>query len=554
MDEEIIYKPRKKYFTPLEESVEDIIIFKPKKYYTPLEEITSKPPSPSKLPIPTFSVSEKKPSPIKSIQEKVLGVGTYGCTFYPAKSCDPGNKQLDNKVGKVFYDEESWDQEKIENEKIRKVDPEGKFTLLSNIPNNSCKINRKLYNLAECKDEMKWGPDQPYYQIIYNMGGKDLESIMKDPKNNLFNHNDSTLKFSYVKYFNSFKPILEGFNREAWKNESIAHTDIKGLNITVKDDGKGNLIDFGLMMPCKQIYSKDAKVDMNGGYMYWPADFNIFFNIMKKFNVLSRRSGLNLLIINNQIRNIINNINTNDDYYVSLIDSLTISPEQFMNYYELIPYGTTLLSAVQTKVENGEFPLQTFDILAFNSDFHLNELINAYTNTLYELKEQLLKVKSKDPSITDTTTLNPDFVNDLLAKIFIKKCNNIDIYMLGLAMLAGLVLAYKSGKLPLDNRFNEAIDYISYLINFNMYQRYSPEQALSDLNEIIESLNKVEDIDLSTLRGGGFTRKIKFIHGLNSKKQIKNRKNKSNKNKNQRQTKRKNKYLNKNKRRKTNKK
>ena len=551
MDEEIIYKPRKKYFTPLEDSVEDIIIFKPKKYYTPLEETTLKPPSPSKLPIPTFSVSEKKSSPIKTIPEKVLGVGTYGCTFYPAKSCDSGNKQLDNKVGKVFYDEESWDQEKIENEKIRKVDPEGKFTLISNIPNNSCKINKNLYNLAECKDDMKWGPDQPYYQIIYNMGGKDLESIMKDPKNNLFKHNNPALNFSYVKQFNSFKPILEGFNREAWKNESIAHTDIKGLNITVKDDGKGNLIDFGLMMPCKEIYSKDAKVDMNGGYMYWPPDFNIFFNIMKKFNVLSRRVGLNLLTINNQINNIINNINTNDDYYVTLIDSINISPDQFMNYYELIPYGTTLLSAVQTKVENGEFPLQTFDILAFNSDFHLNELINAYINTLYGLKETILKVKSKDPSITDTTTLNSEFVNELLSKIFIQKCNNIDIYMLGLTMLAGLVLAYKSGKLILDNRFNEAIDYISYLINFNMYQRYSPEKALSDLNEIIESLNKVEDIDLSTLRGGGFTRKIKFIHGLNSKKQIKNRKNKSNKNKKQRQTKRKNKYLNKNKRRKT---
>jgi hypothetical protein len=226
-----------------------------------------------------------------------------------------------------------------------------------------------------------------------------------------------------------------------------------------------------------------------------------------------------------------------------------------MTYYELIPYGTTLLSAIQTKVENREFPLQTFDILAFNSDFHLNELINSYANTLYELKNQLLKEKSKNPVFTDTRMLDPEFVNRLLANIFIEKCNNIDIYMLGLAMLSGLVLAYKSGKLPLDNRFNEAIDYISYLINFNMYQRYSPEQALSDLNEIIESLNKVEEINLSTLRGGGFTRKIKFIHGINGKnKQIKNRKNKNKKTYNKNQTKRKNKYLNNNKRRKTNKK
>lgn len=536
LDEEIIYKPRKKYI-PLEENNEEVILFEPKR------PTLIKAPSPSKLPLPKFT---KRMRPIEEarksktiIPERVLGTGTYGCTIYPAKSCGPSPIQLDDEVAKVFYDKDSWDEERIENAKIKRLDPNGKFTLISNIPNNSCEIKKKIYNLSECKDEMKWGPDQPYYQIIYNMGGKDLESIMKDPTNNLFKHNNPALKFSYVKYFNAFKPILEGLNREAWKNEAVAHTDIKGMNITVKDDGKGNLIDFGLMMPCKQIYSKDAKVDMNGGYMYWPPDFNIFFNIMKKINILSRRTGLSLANIDYQISNIVNNINTNDDYYVQLVDTIIKSPYEFMGYYELVPYGTTLLSEVQTKVENGEFPLQTFDVLAFNSNFHLNELINAYINTLYELKDQLLKLKSRDPSITDITTLNSEIVNDLLAKIFIEKCNNIDIYMIGLAMLAGLVLAYKSGKLILDNRFNEAIDYISYLINFNMYQRYAPEQALNDLNEIIESLNKVEDIDLSTLRGGGFTRKIKFIHGINGKKYNRNIRGKKN-----RKTKHK-KYLNK---------
>ena len=144
-------------------------------------------------------------------KDKVLGVGTYGCAIYPAKSCDESHKQLDNYVAKVFYDEDGYKDELKENEIIKELDPSSRFTLLSGMGNDNCKIG-KIYDFTDCNNPEQWGEPEKYYQIIYKMGGKDLENIMNDKTSTLFKHDDPRLTFSYVKYLNAFRSIFEGFN------------------------------------------------------------------------------------------------------------------------------------------------------------------------------------------------------------------------------------------------------------------------------------------------------------------------------------------------------
>jgi len=489
-------------------------------------------------------------------KDKVLGVGTYGCAIYPAKSCDPSHKQLENYVAKVFYDENGYNDELNENDIIKELDPSSKFTLLSGMENDSCKIG-KIYDFTDCNNQEQWGEPEEYYQIIYKMGGKDLENIMNDETNTLFKHDDPKLTFSYVRYLNAFRSIFEGFNSRDWQQASKAHSDIKGMNITVTEDGKANLIDFGLMMNCNDIYSKKARVDTYEQYMYWPPEFSAYWylnNIIKSSFGLNER--LNIGNIISKLNELNINFQTSKPAKENIEEIILKCPSQYESYY----VTDELLNFFRRLVDKRLIRKDIFDVLDFTSSYHIDQIDKLWTSTLNLLTQLLTELEDKQMertmtfmrrSITKATKrftnygrimLSFNNVNNLLKSIFIKQCGKIDIYMTGLAMLAGLLSAVKVGALLIDNRFNTVINYINNLINFNIKERYTKQEALDGLNKLINEMNIIEKIDVMTLKGGGFVRKIKFVHGINGKKQ--NRKSKSKKNK---QTKRKNKYLNKNK-------
>lgn len=473
-------------------------------------------------------------------EERVLGSGKYGCAVYPAKSCKPPHNKIKNHVAKVFYDKSAWEDELKENNFVKSIDPEGKFTLLSDIEDSSCKID-KIYDLYDCdEEEGEWEGHDEYYQIIYKMGGKSLATIVDNEKSTVFKHNNPDLKFSYVKYLNAFKPLLVGFNNELWKSAKKSHLDIKAENITTTEDGKGNLIDFGLMMDCKDIYSdKPSKLSIQEGYLYWPPEFKSYWFLVDS---IFRSTPINSL---NDYFSVINKIKDNKEYRRSIFSLMLESPHTFMNYrYRPVQYN--LIYELENLSKKNEKYKEISDIVRLHSEYHIEQLINEF--------EILCKfLKQNEDTLEEYYNNIKLYVKQSLLSIFVNLCSKIDIYMLGLAMLEGLIIGYGNGLFNIDERFEEVIEYISHLINFNMFQRYNPQQALNSLNELIEKINQIENINLSSLRGGSFIRKIKFIHGVNSKKQQKNRKNKNKTktkksyHKKQRQTKRKNKYLNKNK-------
>ena len=505
----------------------------------------------------SYSKKTMKRTETERKKDKVLGVGTYGCAIYPAKSCKPSHKQLENYVAKVFYDENGYNDELKENEIIKELDPSSKFTLLSGMENDSCKIG-KIYDFTDCNNPEQWGKPEEYYQIIYKMGGKDLENIMNDETSTLFKHDDPKLTFSYVKYLNAFRSIFEGFNSRDWQQASKAHSDIKGMNITVTEDGKANLIDFGLMMNCNDIYSKKARVDTYEAYMYWPPEFSAYWYLNKiiesDFKMYERLNVGNIISKLNEL-----NIRFESNKYVKedTEEIILKSPLQYFGYYierdELLNFFIKLVDkrlinkdVLNTLEFTSELHKSQIDILWMSTINLLSQLLNEYEERQMErtmgfMRRSLTKA-TKLFTRYGRITLSFDEINRLLQSIFIKQCSKIDIYMTGLAMLSGLLLAVRSGALLVDGRFNSVIKYISNLINFNMNERYTTQEALDGLNRLINEINIIEKIDVMTLKGGGFVRKIKFVHGINGKKQ--NKKSKSKKNK---QTKRKNKYLNKNK-------
>jgi hypothetical protein len=168
---------------------------------------------------------------------------------------------------------------------------------------------------------------------------------------------------------------------------------------------------------------------------------------------------------------------------------------------------------------------------------------------MIEVLERLKPIiKTKYAVYKESDLLNYREVKYRIRNIFISECQKIDIYMLGLAMLSGLILAYKTNKLQsllkYENRFESTILIIEKFINFNMFERYNIKDAMQVLFYTLKEFKDLENIKKIEMDGGKqFVRKIEVIY---------NRKNKQNKtkksyHKKEKQTKRKNKYLNKNK-------
>ena len=489
-------------------------------------------------------------------EEKVLGVGTYGCAIYPAKSCTPEHERLDNYVAKVFSDRESYEEEIKQNKKIKNLDPSASFTLLSGLPNSYCKIG-KIYNLKNCGNPQRWGIPDKYYQIIYKMGGRDLEKIMSDINDNTFAHSDPETKFSYLKYLSAFSSILYGFGKNEWIDEKKAHNDIKGMNITITNEGKGNLIDFGLMMRCKDIYD-EKEFNANQVYLYWPPEF-IIFNILSKllFSDVNKDKTTRQWI--NYIDSKIQLLKENSVETNKLINIALTNPLTFQNYY-MNPEKTNFLKEINMfdeakniaranidEDDDDDFEDETplLEVLNFNSKTHRDQIQECMIEVLERLKPI---IKTKYAVYKESDLLNYREVKYRIRNIFISECQKIDIYMLGLAMLSGLILAYKTNKLQsllkYDYRFEYTILIIEKFINFNMFERYNIKDAMQVLFYTLKEFKDLENIKKIEMDGGKqFVRKIEVIY---------NRKNKQNKtkksyHKKEKQTKRKNKYLNKNK-------
>ena len=199
-----------------------------------------------------------------------IGEGTYGCTFYPHLPCTDKATYPDS-IGKIFSRKSSLDDEKRLNDKILKIDPEGKFTLPFN---GVCTVDAKRISV---KDKMspceKFTPRQK--QLIYKYGGIDLKKFYKTYA---FEHPDVFIDDIIPLLI----PLLDGISTLV--QSGLVHTDIKPDNM-VYDPKKGQLflIDFGLLMNMQDIQYHSGL--LTHSYLYYPLEFLIMDAIKRRGNV-----------------------------------------------------------------------------------------------------------------------------------------------------------------------------------------------------------------------------------------------------------------------------
>jgi serine/threonine protein kinase len=199
-----------------------------------------------------------------------IGEGTYGCTFYPHLPCTDKSTYPDS-IGKIFSRKSSLQDEQRLNDKILKIDPEGRFTLPFN---GVCTVDAKRISVQDKMSPCeKFTPRQK--QLIYKYGGIDLKKFYK------------TYAIAHPDVFIDdiiplLLPLLDGITTLV--QSGLVHTDIKPDNM-VYDPKKKQLflIDFGLLTKMQDIqYHSNL---LTHPYLYYPLEFLIMDAVKRRGNV-----------------------------------------------------------------------------------------------------------------------------------------------------------------------------------------------------------------------------------------------------------------------------
>ena len=99
-------------------------------------------------------------------------------------------------------------------------------------------------------------------------------------------HLDKFNKISYKKFLKLFKKFLQGMIK--LNENKLVHTDIKPDNILITKT-KINLIDFGCMVPAKDVYNKEDDWRLSAYYSVYPPEFFIASILSKCKNNMSKK-------------------------------------------------------------------------------------------------------------------------------------------------------------------------------------------------------------------------------------------------------------------------
>lgn len=193
----------------------------------------------------------------------LIGEGSYGCIFRPYINCKNKTKKIKLGIGKVFIDNDDFNNEKSIQEKIELIDPKYEFTVPLYISCNTSKFN-KNDEASKCT-LLENSINNSHKQLIYRYGGKDFKSILK-------------LRGNMNKFMNIFiklRPILIGIQK-LYENNYV-HQDIKPANILF-DGNKISLIDFGILTQCDKIYTQQNTYVLKYNYPYYPPEYKLFIN------------------------------------------------------------------------------------------------------------------------------------------------------------------------------------------------------------------------------------------------------------------------------------
>jgi serine/threonine protein kinase len=199
---------------------------------------------------------------------KYLGRGTAGCIFRPHLKCtDVSNKK--NSVGKVFNDDDDYENELQMARIMARIDPKGDFSIPIIANCEGIHYYRHNDEVSKCKLINNTKQSADYKQIIYKYGGTSLQDIMtKQP---------GTIP-RFIKLFMRLEPILEGlkkFNSRSPNAPNVVHFDIKPHNL-LSLRSKLYLIDFGLLSTHEEVYSKYTTHILASDYPWYPPEFKVY--------------------------------------------------------------------------------------------------------------------------------------------------------------------------------------------------------------------------------------------------------------------------------------
>lgn len=174
---------------------------------------------------------------------KFIASGSYGCAIRPGYNCNNNDTQAKT-VSKLFSSKTEWEYEIEQNNLIRELDNNNKFTIKMI---SSCKIDKHyIKNNVKNIDECEIIDEEPViYQIVYEDGGKDLRYLFTD--------NELLVYYPHIDIKEFLKKMLNIFEGlKQLEAKGITHRDIK-LDNLLYDGNKITLIDFGLALKKKMF-------------------------------------------------------------------------------------------------------------------------------------------------------------------------------------------------------------------------------------------------------------------------------------------------------------
>jgi serine/threonine protein kinase len=195
---------------------------------------------------------------------ELIGSGGYGCVFKPAIECAMTGKRPDgNTVGKIFDDSASAFSELENNQVIKRIDPEGLFTVKQT---SICKVRQSNFRPEDGADRCDHAQHSRSYQIVYEYGGVELHDVIKAVDKG--EANAVTLE----SVLPTFENALQGLVRI--NEQGFQHQDIKPYNLLVHDRGV-LIIDFGLMQAKDKIYSEGNVKMLGTPYNWYPPEYKL---------------------------------------------------------------------------------------------------------------------------------------------------------------------------------------------------------------------------------------------------------------------------------------
>jgi serine/threonine protein kinase len=161
---------------------------------------------------------------------KFIAEGSSGCVVSPNYKCTSEDEVSHNKISKIFGSKTSFEAEIKESDIFKTIDPTGKYFF-------------KIYN--QCVFDSDLNKEQGVRE-------NDLDRCpIKDGKRYMYIGDNAGLDLTNIKFMTKEQfdkmliTILKGL--VLLKKNNLVHRDIKPANLSILSDGRGMILDYGLV-------------------------------------------------------------------------------------------------------------------------------------------------------------------------------------------------------------------------------------------------------------------------------------------------------------------